>query len=109
MSEISVQGVGAMPQKRAHSRPWRRPLKTALVTNPLHERASRRGALRGGWLVNRLACAVRGHRQLVATAATARILPGNVRREIFLCHACDSYTWKTTPNGFVSNWSEVGV
>ena len=109
MSEISVQGVGATAQKRAWSRPWR-PFKTALAANAPRQRAiPSSGAPRGGWFFNRLVCALRGHRQLVATAATAKILPGNLRREIFLCHACDSYAWKTTPNGFVSNWSEVGV
>ena len=110
MTRISAQGVEAMAHRRAHSRPWRRPLKTALAANAPEQRASPTGgALPGGWLVNRLVCAVRGHRQLVATAATAKILPCSVRREIFLCHACGSYAWKTIPNSYVSNWSEVGV
>lgn len=110
MSEISVQGVGAMAQKRAPSRPSRRPLESAVVTNSPELRASRTwGESRGGWPVNRLVCAVRGHRLLVATAAAAKTLPSGGRREIFLCHACGSYAWKPTRNGYVSNWSEVGV
>lgn len=110
MSDISVQGVGGMVQKRAHSRSRRRPLKTSLVANsPQQPAFPTGGALRGGWLVNRLVCAVRGHRQLVATAAAAKILPSGVRQELFLCHACGSYSWKTTRNRWVTCWSEVGV
>jgi hypothetical protein len=67
----------------------------------------RDGAFRGGWLVNRLLCLVRGHRHLVPTAAAAKILPNGVEQEIYLCHACGSYAWKTSKRTSIPNWAEL--
>jgi hypothetical protein len=50
--------------------------------------------LPGGWLLNRLACALLGHRDLTPTGS-AKYLRNGARRELFLCHACDSYFWKS--------------
>ena len=110
MSDISVQGVGANAWKRAHSLTWSHPFKAAAVLKSPRQRASlTESAPRGGWLVNRVVCAVRGHRQLVATAATAKILSSGMRRELFLCHACGSYAWKEMVNSYRPSWSEVAV
>jgi hypothetical protein len=57
-------------------------------------------ATRGGWLVNRLLCLVKGHRHLVPTAAAAKIMPTGVEQEIYLCHACGSYAWRTSNSRF---------
>jgi len=49
-----------------------------------------------------------GHRRLVA-AGVAGVLPSAKRRELFLCHACDSFAWKTGGQINTPTWSEVGV
>jgi hypothetical protein len=99
----SAEWSGAPTGERPHNRN-----KTALATISPQRAADGRSAPRGGWLVNRLLCFVMGHRQLVPTGV-ARILPNGKRREMFLCHACDGFTWKTAGETTTSTWSEVGV
>lgn len=53
--------------------------------------------LPGAWLLNRLACALLGHRDLIPTGS-AKYLRTGARRKLFLCHACDSYSWKSPSN-----------
>lgn len=62
---------------------------------------------RGGWIVNRLRCLVRGHRQLAPTAAASKILANGVVKEINLCHACGSYVWRATNRKLSPSWAEL--
>ena len=65
------------------------------------------GASRGGWLVNRLLCLVRGHRHLLPTAAATKVLANGREQDIYFCHACDSYAWKTTKRTSSPSWLEL--
>jgi hypothetical protein len=80
-----------------------------VADSPRQPVSAKGGALCGGWLVNRLVCAVQGHRQLATTAAATKLLPTGVRQELFLCHACGSYAWKATSKDFRFSWNEVSV
>jgi hypothetical protein len=62
---------------------------------------------RGGWIVNRLRCLVRGHRQLTPTAAASKILANGVVKELNLCHACDSYVWRVSNRTLRPSWAEL--
>jgi hypothetical protein len=64
-------------------------------------------APRGGWLLNRLLCLLRGHRRLMPTAAAAKILPNGTEQEIYLCHACGSYAWRTSKRTSSPSWLEL--
>jgi hypothetical protein len=90
---------GVSPRKRR---------ETAPAANARQRTGDNPSAPGGGWLINRLVCAVRGHRDLVA-AGTAKIEPSGVRRELFLCRVCDSFAWKRTSNKYGFSWNEVGV
>ena len=110
MSQLSARGLGGVAQRLAQCRPWRSLLKAAVVANASPRRGRpKTGALCGGWLVNRIVCAVMGHRLLVGTAATPKVLRSGVRRELCLCHACDSYAWQTTSTNHGFSWNDVGV
>jgi len=110
MSEISARRVGSAAWRDALAGRRQRNRETiaeaARKAQPAGETDS---APRGGWPVNRVLCAVMGHRQLLPTAAAAKLLPGGVHREVFLCHACGSYSWKSVSQGPNSSWADVCV
>jgi hypothetical protein len=78
------------------------------TANSRQRTGDNQGASGGGWLVNRLVCALRGHRDLVASG-TAKVQPSGVRRELFVCQACDSYAWKNTSHSHSFSWHDLGV
>jgi hypothetical protein len=83
-------------------------MKTASV-NSRQRTGDNRGAPGGGWLVNRVLCAVLGHRRLFETAAAEKLLPSGARRQLSFCHACGSYAWKATDKHYSFSWDELGV
>jgi hypothetical protein len=110
MSEISARRVGSAAWRDALAVRKQPDRETIAETVTATQRASESdSAPPGGWLVNRLLCAVMGHRQLLPTAAAAKLLPSGVRREAFLCHACGSYFWKSVSQSPNSCWASVGV
>jgi hypothetical protein len=110
MSDTSVHKLGNAAWRDALARIWgRHRKKTAAATTPPKRASDSQSALGGGWLVNRVACAVVGHRQLLATAAAEKVLPSGARRQLLMCHACGSYAWKTASKSYSSSWSELGV
>lgn len=109
MSNTSIGRVGSAARGAALAGVWQRNRKkTAPSANSPRHGFNSRSAPRGGWFINRLLCGVMGHRRLVTTGA-ARLLPNGKRREMFLCHACDGFAWKTAGRNSAPTWSEVGV
>ena len=109
MTNNSIRAASSAEWRGAPTGAWPRSRnKTAIATVSPQRAVDGRSAPRGGWLFNRLLCAVIGHRQLVSTGV-ARMLPNGKRREMFLCHACEGFTWKTASQATTSTWSEVGV
>jgi hypothetical protein len=109
MLNTSIGRVGSAARVDASANVLRRNRKktATAATSPRHE-SDGRSTPRGGWLINRLLCGVMGHRRLITTGA-ARILPNGRRREMFLCHACDGFAWRTASRNSTPKWSEVGV
>jgi hypothetical protein len=65
-------------------------------------------AWNASWFLKRIRCAVTGHRRPVATGA-AKILSTGVRQELYLCHACDAYSWRRSGKQRSTSWSEVAI
>jgi hypothetical protein len=109
MPDISVHRARSSAWKDALTGVWRRKrYETRAAANTGQRTSDNPSARRGGWFINRLVCAVRGHRDLVPSG-TAKVRPNGVRRELYVCQACDSYAWKTTSNSHRFSWNDLGV
>ena len=109
-----------MPNALLHekSRPgWREALVTvgprirqscAAATPVAHHTGDTPTVWNAPWFLKRILCAVTGHRRLVAAGA-AKILSDGVRQELYLCHACDAYSWRASGKQRSTSWSEVVV
>jgi hypothetical protein len=110
MFGVWARGVGGAAWKGALAGKRRRNRDAiaakAIAGQPTSERDS---TPRGGWLINRLLCAVVGHRRLGPTAAAAKLLPQGVQQELFFCLACSSYSWKNVSPSPNASWESVGV
>jgi hypothetical protein len=110
MSGISVCGAGSAKWKGATAGfGLRKGYRTTAGGSRKPAAGDGPRAPRGGWLINRVLCAVMGHRRLLPTAAAEKLLPGGVRRELFMCHACDGYAWKSSSTNYRPSWSELAV
>jgi hypothetical protein len=101
---VGAAWKGALASKRRRNRDAI--AATVIAGQPTSERDS---IPRGGWLINRVLCAVVGHRLLEPTAAAGKLLPQGVQQELFFCHACSSYSWKTVSQSPHASWESVGV
>jgi hypothetical protein len=109
-----------MPDALLHgkSRPgWRETLATvrqrirqpcAAATPVAHHTGDTPSAWNAPWFLKRILCTVTGHRDPVAAGA-AKILSRGIRQELYLCHACDAYSWRASRKKRSTHWSEVTV
>jgi len=110
MFGVWARGVGGAAWKGAPAGKRRRNCDAIAAKAIAGQSTSERDSIpRGGWLINRVLCAVVGHRRLWPTAAAAKLLPQGVQKELFFCHACSSYSWKTVNRSSHASWESVGV